>query len=175
MKNVEIKARVSDLGAVKSKVETLGEAVHVASLRQIDTYFKVTHGRLKLREISGTETLSQLIYYVRPDLAGPKTSTYEITDVTDSDVVKRILDGALGILAVVSKQRELFLWKNVRIHLDEVVGLGDYVELEAVLDRNSSEFDGELLVGELMDRLRLDPSDLIDSSYCDMLSDETGD
>ena len=169
MKNVEIKARVSDLGVVKSKVEALGEAVYVASLRQTDTYFNVTHGRLKLREISGTESLSQLVYYMRPDVAGPKTSIYEITDVADSDGVKRILEGALGILAVVSKQRELFLWKNVRIHLDEVVELVAYVELEAVIDMDISELDGMNRIEELMDRLSLCPDDLVGCSYCDLL------
>ena len=99
-------------------------------LRQRDTYFHAVQGQLKLRE--ARPALPELIAYARAELAGPKVSHYNIVAVADHVGLTDALRNSLGVRVVVEKARRLLLWCNVRIHLDRVAGLGDFVELEAV-------------------------------------------
>ena len=99
-------------------------------LVQRDTYFHTVKGRLKLRESDGAG--AELIAYDRADLAGPKVSVYRRVPVLDPGAMVEALGDALGVRAVVEKRRRLVLWRNVRIHLDDVAELGRFVELEAV-------------------------------------------
>lgn len=110
-RNVELKARVEDLGRCRELCAGLG-----AVLCQRDTYFRVAHGRLKLREQAGAT--AQLIACQRPDFDRPRESRYRIIEVDDGTVLGAALAEVLGVLAVVRKKRSLFFWKNVRIHLD---------------------------------------------------------
>jgi adenylate cyclase class 2 len=101
-------------------------------LHQRDTYFHAVQGRLKLRESPGS--VAELISYRRADREGPKVSNYRVVAVMDPDATAAALADALGVRAVVEKARRLILWRDVRIHLDSVAGLGSFVELEAVSD-----------------------------------------
>jgi adenylate cyclase class 2 len=96
---------------------------------QLDTYFRVRQGRLKLRE---KDRGAELIYYERSDQAIDRESNYRIVQIEDSEALKDALAAALGVLVSVEKSRRLLLWHEVRIHLDEVPGLGSCLELEAV-------------------------------------------
>jgi len=99
-------------------------------LHQRGTYFHAVQGQLKLRE--APPALPELIAYARAELAGPKVSHYNIVAIADHVALIGALRNSLGIRVVVEKARRLLLWRNVRIHLDRVAGLGDFVELEAV-------------------------------------------
>jgi predicted adenylyl cyclase CyaB len=127
--NLEIKARCADLVAVRARAERLATS-HLGVDAQVDTYFQVPRGRLKLRESSLSG--GQLIPYLRRDERGPKRSDYQVIPVSDPSAVRGLLEAILGRHRVVRKRREIFLYENVRIHLDEVEGLGTFVELEAV-------------------------------------------
>lgn len=136
MKNIEIKVRVggaTSLSRLARLARGMG-AVKKGVLFQTDTYFRVATGRLKLREMRGMNS-AELIFYARPNRSGSKTSSYEIYRVSQKELVrlKRILSVSLGILVVVKKRRELYLYKHTRIHLDNITGLSDHCELETVV------------------------------------------
>jgi homotetrameric cytidine deaminase len=164
-RNVEIKARDADPAATLQRALALG-ASDEGVLRQRDTYFGRARGRLKLRE---EDSGARLIAYVRPDGGEARTSAYRLADVGDPTAVREALDAALGTLVVVDKRRHLLLYANVRIHLDDVEGLGSFVELEGVAAPDS-DLSGE---HELVDRLRseLGLSEPVPGSYSDLLLD----
>jgi adenylate cyclase class IV len=164
--NVELKARIADLDGAREIARRLcGGPAEV--LRQVDTYFRCTKGRLKLREIDGRQ--AQLIGYERSDAAKPRTSDYHIANIADPAPLRAALVTALGVLVVVEKLREVSLYRNVRIHLDRVERLGTFLEFEAVLSPAQSRAEGEQLVQELSREFRLAPGTLIAGSYSDLV------
>ncbi len=124
---------------------------------------------MKLRESSlkGAE----LIPYVRPNVRGPKTSQYVVLPVVDPVKTKVLLKGLLGVEGVVQKTRDLFLLGNVRIHLDHVRGLGNFLEFEAVMVKDSAKMRRAETkkVEKLLKIFKIFPKDLIDIAYRDML------
>jgi predicted adenylyl cyclase CyaB len=134
---------------------------------QTDTYFPVPHGRLKLREIEGRPAV--LIAYDRPNRDQVRTSAYHLVPVGDPAALKAALASSLGVRGEVRKEREIYLWHNVRVHLDEVAGLGAFIEFEAVL----SEADGEEVSRQRLERLcaalGIDQAASLAPSYADLL------
>jgi predicted adenylyl cyclase CyaB len=168
-RNVEIKARVGDAAAVRERAGKLATE-RVAVDRQVDTYFVTARGRLKLRESSLSG--AQLIPYLRPDTAGPRRSDYAVVPIDEPVHVKALLSELLGVHRIVRKEREIFLVDNVRIHLDRVEGLGDFLELEAVFESNAAVEEQEhRKVSDLMAALGVGPADLIATSYEALLGD----
>jgi len=133
-------------------------------IHQVDTYFKVAKGRFKLRVCEPGETY--LVHYHRENRPEARASDYRIEPVHAH--IRGILSQALGILAEVVKVRTLYLWENVRIHLDRVEGLGDFIEFEAVLVESDSEEEGFRKVKRLRNLFQLDEEDLIEGSYLEM-------
>jgi predicted adenylyl cyclase CyaB len=164
--NIEIKARVRDFEGIRRFAETISD-VPCEVLPQEDTFFKTPRGRLKLREISGRP--AQLIYYERPDQEGPKRSNYQLFATQDPENLKRTLELAYGIRGVVRKTRYLYMAGQTRIHLDDVEGLGHFMELEVVLNDDQTDLEGEGITRDLMSRLGIQASDLLDAAYMDML------
>lgn len=160
-RNLEIKARDPDPARSLERALALGAEDH-GEITQRDTYFGRTAGRLKLREQSPGD--AELIEYRRPDEAGPRVSDYRLVPVSAPDALREALDAALGTLVVVEKRRRLLLWEGVRIHLDEVEGLGSFVELEAT-DADPSK------VVFLRAELDIPDERLIAGSYSDLLLD----
>jgi predicted adenylyl cyclase CyaB len=137
-------------------------------LVQRDTYFEVARGRLKLREEEGS--VPHLISYERPDVPSQRESRYRIVEVGDPYGLKAALASTLGTKAVVAKRRRLFLWEgNVRIHLDKVEGLGDFIEIEAVADADSDLTGEEDQVSRLREALGIEAGDVVGASYCDLV------
>jgi predicted adenylyl cyclase CyaB len=165
-RNVESKARCADLAAARAVAcQLCGDASIIE--QQCDTYFHVAHGRLKLREIEGQPAV--LIAYRRPDTTEARTSAYRLVPVPDSASLKAALADTLGVRGTVRKRREIFLWKNVRIHLDRVEGLGDFIEFEAVLRPEEAESEGRRLLQVLVEQFLLQPAQLVGPSYSDLL------
>jgi homotetrameric cytidine deaminase len=156
-RNVELKAADPDPDRSLAAALALG-ATDRGILRQRDTYFHVPSGRLKLREESpGAATLIQ---YVRPDSQDARDSRYRLIPVADPEELRAGLEAALGVLAVVEKERRLLLWESVRIHLDRVAGQGTFVELEDV--------EGEpARVGRVAEALAIDRERTLAGSYAD--------
>jgi homotetrameric cytidine deaminase len=167
-RNVEIKTRDADPGATLERALALG-ASDEGVLTQRDTYFGARHGRLKLREEDGPSARAHLIAYMRPDSDEQRTSNYRLAEVSDPAALREALDAALGTRVVVDKRRHLLLYENVRIHLDEVEGLGSFVELEGVAPPSSDLTREEELVARLREELAL--GEPVAVSYSDLLLD----
>jgi len=138
-RNQEIKVRcaAADLGQVRARAEA-GGCGPFAALSQVDTYFRVPHDRLKLREtVDGTGgRAAEVIGYARPEAAGSRWSDYRRVPIPaeQADELRDALDSACGIASVVRKQRAVGVWRSTRIHLDTVEGLGCFVELETAVE-----------------------------------------
>jgi adenylate cyclase, class 2 len=167
-KNIEIKARSGDLSRARQLAKALG-ARKRAMLRQVDTYFNAPSGRLKLREITGSERRAELIWYDRPDRASARASRYFVVPVGDPKVLKIALSAALGVSRIVRKRRELWIFKNVRIHLDRVDGLGSFIELEAVVDPRHRPAASRQNLLKVQRALRIEASMLVSQSYSDLI------
>jgi len=164
MRNIELKALLHDRVAALRVCDAL-DAIFQDDIRQVDTYFRVPEGRLKLRESEPGD--DYLVFYRRPDLASTKACDYTLTVVSRS--VKRVLTDALGVLAVVTKVRTLYLWENVRIHLDRVDGLGEFIEFEAVLTESHDDADGHAKLARLRETFAIAPGAIRAFSYVDMV------
>ena len=162
-RNLEIKARDADPRRTLEAALALGAEDH-GELKQRDTYFGGAHGRLKLREQTPGEP--ELIQYRRPDEAGPRTSEFRNVPVAAASSAVLSASAALGTLVVVDKRRRLLLWEGARIHLDDVDGLGAFVELEAPEDGGQAA-----KVERLSEALAIADDDLIAGSYSDLLLD----
>ena len=138
-RNIEIKARVADLDAIAAAARRLGAEGPVEIL-QDDSFFTCQNGRLKLRAF--VDGSGELIFYRRADQAGPKESFYLRSRTPDPDVLRESLALAWGTAGRVRKRRLLYLLGRTRIHLDQVQGLGAFVELEVVLREGESAQDG---------------------------------
>ncbi len=173
-KNVELKAKCENLDRATGTARSLG-ADDADQLVQVDTYFDCADGRLKLREISSRESGSsaELIWYTRPDNQAARTSHYHVVHVPCPDAVRTSLGTGLGIRVVIRKTRHLWLWHNVRIHLDTVQQLGDFLEFEAVLEAGQDETDGYRQLEELCEAFAVAPDDIIGESYSDLLGPST--
>ena len=169
MKNIEIKARLAGLARARETALRLG-ARPMGSLRQIDTFFPAHRGRLKLRqESTGSGDRAELIFYERPDEAGPKASVFDLVPVADPELLRRVLTSALGVRLEVRKVRELWMLDRTRIHLDTVEGLGPFLELEVAVDPGDDEGDRISLARRYLEEFGVRETDLVRSAYADLL------
>lgn len=164
-RNVEIKARVPDLASIDDRARAIATSGPV-DLAQDDTFFACAHGRLKLRVLS--DGTGELIHYLRPDDAGPKVSDYLISKIADPQALRESLARALGITGRVRKRRRLYHLDRTRIHLDEVEGLGGFVELEVVLRENDATETGLAEAARIMGLLGIDESQLVQGAYVEL-------
>ena len=165
-KNIEVKARCADLAAARRAARQIG-ARRQGLLLQTDTYFNVRRGRLKLREIRGER--AELIWYQRPNRAAARDSDYVIVPVADPAALKMALCLGLGMRSVVKKRRELWMYRNVRIHLDQVEQLGSFIELEAVISTNHSPAVSRRRLDVLVDALEIAKTDQLATSYGELI------
>jgi predicted adenylyl cyclase CyaB len=166
-RNIEIKARVADLVALRSRAAALAGKGPI-EIAQDDTFFNCPAGRLKLRAVSGSS--GELIFYRRSDEHGPKESYYVRTPTSEPETLRQVLALAYGEAGRVRKQRTLFLVGRTRIHLDDVESLGQFIELEVVLRDDEPAEAGVREAEELIKRLGIGTSQLIDRAYVDLLT-----
>ncbi len=166
MRNLEAKFRVDDAALACRRAEALGFSMG-APLEQRDTFFRVTSGKLKLREEAQR---AALIHYGRTNEGALEVSDYEIVPVANPGPLREMLSAALGVLAEVRKQRTLLLRRNLRLHLDQVEGLGSFGEIEAVVATDETPELYRVEVDELLGALRIDSHRLIYKSYFELLN-----
>lgn len=166
-RNVEIKARIESADAWAAKIAALAGAGAV-DIAQDDTFFRCDTARLKLRAFS--DGTGELIYYRRPDEYGPKESFYLRSPTASPDSLRECLTLAYGQAGRVTKHRRLFLFGRTRVHLDQVETLGDFLELEVVLADDEPAEAGVREARELMQSLGIEPHQLIDDAYVDLLA-----
>jgi predicted adenylyl cyclase CyaB len=164
--NIEIKAHARDFDEIRRRAQDLSDTP-VEVIPQEDIFFHTPGGRLKLRILY--ENRGQLIYYTRPDQEGPKRSDYHIFHTDDPANLKRVLTLAYGIRGVVRKTRYLYLVGQTRVHLDDVEGLGQFMELEVVMQDGQRDAEGQVIAENLMASLGVERSDLLEGAYMDLL------
>jgi len=165
--NIEIKARCADPAFIRAYLQQQ-QARFIGVDEQTDTYFHVTNGRLKLRQ---GPIENALIFYNRENKAGPKLSEVQLFQVpVESDTLKALLTKANGIKVVVKKSRAIYFIDNVKFHIDEVEGLGSFVEIEAI------DADGSLGLEKInqqchyyLQAFQIPETDLLTHSYSDLL------
>ncbi len=163
---IEFKARVNDAAATEILLKSLNP-VFKGEDRQMDTYFNVNTGRLKLRE---GNIENALIWYERPNNAGSKQSQVLLHKHLPGTAIKEILIKLHGIKVVVDKKRRIYFIDNVKFHFDEVEGLGKFIEVEAI------DETGELGLQKIQEQcdyyaamFDVKPGDYIALSYSDLL------
>ena len=165
--NIEIKARCADPAFIRAYLQQQ-QARFVGVDEQTDTYFHVPNGRLKLRQ---GPIENALIFYNREIKAGPKLSEVQLFQVpAQSDALKALLTKANGVKVVVKKRRAIYFIGNVKFHIDEVEGLGSFVEIEAI------DTDGSLGLEKInaqcqyyVQAFQIAETDLLTHSYSDLL------
>ncbi|MES2718179.1 MAG: class IV adenylate cyclase [Pseudomonadota bacterium] len=165
--NVEIKARIPSVDALLPLAQALSDDKHLQRIHQDDSFFAVPHGRLKLRVFG--DGSGELIHYLRPDATGPKLSDYVLVPAPEPDSLREALARACGLIGRVRKHRILALVGPTRIHLDQVEGLGDFLELEVMLQAGQTEAEGTAIAHDLMARLGVLPDQLVQGAYLDLL------
>ena len=166
-RNVEIKAVLQNrdevLAALERKSETGRE-----TLVQHDFFFRCSDGRLKLRVFEPGR--GELIRYERDDVADARCSQYQIARTSDPEVLLNILTRALGSAGEVKKTRILYRIGQTRVHIDQVEGLGDFLELEVVLRPEQTEAEGQEIAAGLLVEFGIHKEQLIAKAYVDLLS-----
>ncbi len=164
--NVEIKAKCLDASFIRNYLLS-NHAEYKGVDEQTDTYFNVQYGRLKLRE---GNIENNLIYYERANQAGPKNSLFHLVKVEDATGLKEALKKSIGIKVIVKKRREIYFIKNVKFHLDEISGLGSFVEIEAgnmLADLTQAQLKEQC--DHYLREFGIKNEDLVALSYSDML------
>jgi len=128
-RNLEVKARINNLSAAEKVALEIG-AIFEGEFFQVDTYFNVKNGRLKLREFDSG--FAELIFYHWVEDGFERWSDYEVVKLSDSAFLKNLLVMAWGIKVIVEKRRKVYIFKNARIHIDNVSGLGYFIEFEVI-------------------------------------------
>jgi len=166
MKLAEIKAKHENHDYIKGIFKTLNASFKGID-NQIDTYFKVPKGKLKLRE---GNIENYLIYYERNEVKGVKQSNVILYKLRASSTLKQILMNVLSPLVVVYKRREIYYIDNVKFHLDTVNDLGKFVEIEARDEFNLIPHDRLFnQVKRYMKLFEIRHEELVDASYADLL------
>lgn len=165
--NIEIKAKCFHPEKVEAFLLS-NNATFVGLDHQKDTYFNVPAGRFKLRQ---GNIENSLIYYQRPDQEGPKQSDFSLSKISDGVATEQVLARALGVKVVVDKYRKIFYIQNVKFHIDEVPGLGSFVEIEAgnLADPSKTIDDLKAQCDFYMEAFGVREEDLMQNSYSDML------
>lgn len=168
MRNIEYKAELRDPALARAILTGLG-ATFILSFGQEDTYFRIPDGRLKRRQTD--DEPPEWIFYSRPNMPGPKVSDFTILD--DDRARERFGLEPLPVWVVVKKRRDLWMMGTVRIHLDNVERLGNFLELESLVTRDMPEAAAR----DALERLRLSlvPAlgEPIDRSYSDLIAAES--
>ena len=169
--NIEIKARCANASSIRNYLQHQ-QARFVGVDDQTDTYFNTNNGRLKMRQ---GPIENALIYYNRENKAGPKLSEVKLLPLeTNAELLKELLTKAHGVKVVVKKQREIYFIDNVKFHIDEVEGLGSFVEIEAI------DKDGSLGLEKIkeqcyfyLQQFQITEDDLLTHSYSDLLINQS--
>ena len=167
LRNIEIKARIASVETLVPRVAAIADQGPI-EIVQDDTFFVCQAGRLKLRIFS--EDQGELIFYRRADHQGPKESFYVRSPTSAPKTLRESLSLAYGQAGRVQKHRTLFLVGRTRVHLDRVAGLGHFLELGVVLEEHESSEVGAREAHELMAALGVEPSQLIEGAYVDLLA-----
>ncbi len=167
-RNVEVKVRLGDPDALRTRLETLTDTP-AEVLDQEDVFFRVPRGRVKLRTFP--DGRGELIAYARADDPGPAVSDYHLLRTDNPDGLNSFLSEMFGVRGVVRKRRLLYRIGQTRVHFDDVDGLGSFLELEVVLSDEQAEREGAQIAADILARLGIPDEDRIACAYIDLLEE----
>ncbi len=162
---IEFKAKIENPENIRKLLLKLG-AKHIKTTHQIDTYFDNINGRLKLREM---EDKSTLVFYKRQNRTQIKKSHVKIVDVNDTINLKKVLSDTLGVKVTVDKLREIYMWNDIQVHIDNVKELGYFLEFEYTVKTPDEIPNMRRKIQNMMKQLGINHSNLIAYSYSDLL------
>jgi len=164
--NIEIKAHCHNPDAIRDILQK-HDADYIGTDHQVDIYFQVPQGRLKLRK----GTIEQkLIFYQRNNQKGPKSSDIHLVPAEHPEKIQTLLESALGTKVTVDKQREIYFIGNVKFHIDKVKKLGSFMEIEAIdKDGTIGEEKLQQQCQKYMDLFSIQEEDLVAESSSDLL------
>lgn len=165
-RNIEIKARITDAVEFETRVAKIADGV-ATEIYQDDTFFNCDRGRLKLRAFPDGE--GDLIFYRREDISGPKASFYLISKTRNAAELTEVLSHAYGAAGRIQKRRLLYFVGRTRVHIDRVKNLGDFLELEVVLEENEDPETGIAEAEAILTKLGVSEDQLIEGAYVDLL------
>ena len=160
-----MKARCRDLAKARQVAQGLPAKLQGEG-DQVDTYFCSPQGRLKLRQSSFDDSAT-VVWYLRANDASPRPSEYRLARVRSPQNICEVFTMRFGVLGIVKKHRAVFIHEGIRINLDTVEGLGDFVEFEAPAGDRPKE--AQQAVACLMQAFGIKHSDLVGESYSDLL------
>ena len=167
-RNIEIKSRYPDPEMARGKCHELG-AEQIRDNRQIDVYFRTNHGRLKLRKVE--DAASSLIFYDRSDSPTLRASDFEIIELPDAGgMLERIMSNALGVVMTVDKRRTTFRYRSVIINIDELAGLGCFVEIESEIDETVGVKEAFEIGEQVKHALGVHPAQIVSCSYAELIA-----
>jgi len=164
--NVELKARFPDHNRAEEVLDDIG-ASYEGLERQVDTYFRVTRGRLKIREIEGKP--AELIFYERIESGERRDCLYFLHRFDEPENLRLLLEAGLGSWARVEKTRKVYRYQNVKVNLDDVSGLGRFIEFEAAAEGDPESTNR--MVEKLVEKFEIAPGQIVLESYSDLLGD----
>lgn len=170
--NIEIKAVLRNRAAAlacAARLATSGPEI----IHQEDTFFHCADARLKLRIFhsdDGTSSHGELIRYQRENRAEARCSRYSIARTANPRILLDILTKTLAVVGTVKKTRTLYLAGQTRIHIDQVEGLGDFLELEVVLRDGQTEEEATRIANTWLAEFKIGEQDLIAGAYVDLLA-----
>lgn len=161
--NLELKIKTQSTDELVKKIKSNG-GKFIELLPQKDTYYKFDKGLLKLRKVKEE---FQLVKYNRNEKEGERWSDYSLLFIKGEDVEGYLKD-LFEIETIVEKERNLYIYKNTRIHLDSVTNLGQFLELETVV-KNITKEEAKIEFDEVVKFLGLDLQTQIKKSYRDLM------
>jgi len=170
-RNIAIKARIDAVEALLPRARALADGA-AELIEQDDTFFAAAKGRLKLREFA--DGSAELIHYHRGDGLEARPSDYVRVPVDDAAALREALARGCGVLGRVRKRRLLLHLGQTRLHLDQVQGLGDFIELEVVLRQGQGDDEGRAIAEHWMRRLGLQHAPRLGGAYMDLLRAAAG-
>ncbi len=170
MHNVELKAELRDVALARGICRAIG-ASFILEFGQVDTYYRIPHGRLKRRETEGEPV--EYIFYERANRAAPKLSHFTIFSAEQA--LERFGMEPMPVRLIVRKRRELWMHHNVRIHLDAVEQLGNFLEFESLVSKDHNVAKGHEAIAALRKQFGPVMGELIDCGYAELMEREFGD
>jgi predicted adenylyl cyclase CyaB len=169
-RNLEIKAYARDLSKKRQIIRDLS-AIHEEDQIQEDIFFFVPKGKLKLRILG--KNLGKLIYYEKHGSSEYQNTQYILVLTEEPETLKALLQSVLKHQGIVRKKRIIYKMGDTRIHFDQVEGLGDFIEIECPVRPSQVENEAEIIMKDLMNRLKISKKDMLDKSYIDLILDKT--
>ena len=167
-RKIEVKAKVGDMEELRKRVEKISDGPG-EEIGQEDVFFYSNRGRMKLRILAADQ--GELIYYARDDKSGPRVSNYTIYETANPAGLREVVGQAAGVRGIVRKRRWLYWLGKTRIHLDQVNGLGSFLELEVVFGTEEDHESAKATAAAIMNMLDIDGADLIEGAYIDLLEE----